>query len=92
MHVNQVNTAFGCKGVGVPENQPSTSGTSKSFNTTNSSQPHRSHGTQAEPNMQIQPATQTPPPAAASKTPQKKASAGQKKPLDALGSSPPPSR
>ncbi|XP_066165176.1 transcription initiation factor TFIID subunit 4b isoform X3 [Oryza sativa Japonica Group] len=79
------------KGVGVPENQPSTSGTSKSFNTTNSSQPHRSHGTQAEPNMQIQPATQTPPPAAASKTPQKKASAGQKKPLDALGSSPPPS-
>uniref|UniRef100_A0A0E0KFG1 RST domain-containing protein n=1 Tax=Oryza punctata TaxID=4537 RepID=A0A0E0KFG1_ORYPU len=79
------------KGVGVPENQPSTSSTSKSFNTTNSSQPHRSQGTQAEPNMQIQPATQTPPPAAASKTPQKKASAGQKKPLDALGSSPPPS-
>lgn len=53
MHVNQVNTAFGCKGVGVPENQPSTSGTSKSFNTTNSSQPHRSPGTQAEPNMQV---------------------------------------
>ncbi|XP_015690723.1 transcription initiation factor TFIID subunit 4b-like isoform X2 [Oryza brachyantha] len=39
----------------------------------------------------IQPATQTPPPAATSKTPQKKTSAGQKKPLDALGSSPPPS-
>uniref|UniRef100_A0A0D9VVL9 RST domain-containing protein n=1 Tax=Leersia perrieri TaxID=77586 RepID=A0A0D9VVL9_9ORYZ len=79
------------KGVGFPENQPSTSSTSKSLTTTNSSQPHQSHGTQAEPNMQIQPATQTPPPAASSKTPQKKTSAGQKKPLEALGSSPPPS-
>uniref|UniRef100_M8C545 Transcription initiation factor TFIID component TAF4 C-terminal domain-containing protein n=1 Tax=Aegilops tauschii TaxID=37682 RepID=M8C545_AEGTA len=40
---------------------------------------------------QIQPSTQAPPSGAASKTPQKKPSAGQKKPLDVIGSSPPPS-
>ncbi|KAL5209123.1 hypothetical protein ABZP36_004746 [Zizania latifolia] len=79
------------KGGGLPESQPSTLSTSKSLTATSSSQPHRSHGTQAEANMQIQPAAQTPLPVAASKTPQKKTSAGQKKPLEALGSSPPPS-
>ncbi|KAL5218031.1 hypothetical protein ABZP36_018715 [Zizania latifolia] len=79
------------KGGGVPENQPSTLITSKSSTTTSSSHPHRSRGTQAEANIQIQPATQTPLPVAASKTPQKKTSAGQKKPLEALGSLLPPS-
>ncbi|VAI05729.1 unnamed protein product [Triticum turgidum subsp. durum] len=40
---------------------------------------------------QIQPSTQAPPSGAASKTPEKKPPAGQKKPLEAIGSSPPPS-
>ncbi|VAI05727.1 unnamed protein product [Triticum turgidum subsp. durum] len=40
---------------------------------------------------EIQPSTQAPPSGAASKTPEKKPPAGQKKPLEAIGSSPPPS-
>ncbi|XP_020401999.1 transcription initiation factor TFIID subunit 4b isoform X3 [Zea mays] len=50
----------------------------------------QSHGIQEEPKIQIQSSVQAPP-AAASKTPQRKASSGQKKPLEVLGSSPPPS-
>lgn len=58
--------------------------------TASSSQPHLSHGTPTELNTQLQPGTQAPTPGAASKTPQKKPS-GQKRPSEAIGSSPPPS-
>ncbi|PUZ40536.1 hypothetical protein GQ55_9G431500 [Panicum hallii var. hallii] len=88
MHAKQVNQSLGSsKGGGGMENQPKLSA-SKSSTTTSISQT-QSHGTQADPKLQVQSSVQAPP-AAASKTPQRKAS-GQKKPLEALGSSPPPS-
>ncbi|RLN39274.1 transcription initiation factor TFIID subunit 4b-like isoform X2 [Panicum miliaceum] len=88
MHAKQVNQSLGSsKGGGSMENQPKLSA-SKSSTTTSLSQT-QSHGTQADPKLQVQSSAQAPP-AAASKTPQRKAS-GQKKPLEALGSSPPPS-
>ncbi|KAM0899985.1 hypothetical protein ACQ4PT_020934 [Festuca glaucescens] len=91
-NAKQVNPALlSSKGGGILENQSSALASSKSLTTASSSQPHRSHGTPTELNMQIQPGTQAPPCGAASKTPQKKSSAGQKKPLEAIGSSPPPS-
>ncbi|KQK14382.1 transcription initiation factor TFIID subunit 4b [Brachypodium distachyon] len=90
-NAKQLNpTLLSSKGGGVLENQASMT-TSKSLTTATSSQPHRSHGTAAELAIQIQSGTQAPPSGAASKTPQKKPSAGQKKPLEAIGSSPPPS-
>ncbi|TKV95418.1 hypothetical protein SEVIR_9G362300v4 [Setaria viridis] len=90
MHAKQVNQAPGSsKGGGGMENQSPKLSASKSSTTTNSSQT-QSHVTQAEPKLQVQSSVQAPP-AAASKTPQRKASSGQKKPLEALGSSPPPS-
>ncbi|VAH91771.1 unnamed protein product [Triticum turgidum subsp. durum] len=92
LNAKQVNPGLlSSKVGGVLENQSSTLATPKSLTTTSSSQPHPSYGTPAELNMQIQPSTQAPPSGAASKTPQKKPSAGQKKPLEAIGSSPPPS-
>ncbi|KAL6658064.1 hypothetical protein ACP70R_004311 [Stipagrostis hirtigluma subsp. patula] len=92
LHAKQVNPAPGSSKVGgVLENQPPTLNASKTLSTTSSSQTHQSHGTLAEPKMQIQSSVQAPSAPAASKTPQRKASAGQKKPLEALGSSPPPS-
>ncbi|CAM0873638.1 unnamed protein product [Alopecurus aequalis] len=92
LNAKQVNPALlSSKDGGVLENQSSVPASSKSLTTASSSQPHRSHGTPTELNMQLQPGTQVPPPGAASKTPQKKPSAGQKKPLEAIGSSPPPS-
>ncbi|KAF7048746.1 hypothetical protein CFC21_057444 [Triticum aestivum] len=92
LNAKQVNPGLlSSKAGGVLENQSSTLATPKSLTTTSSSQPHPSYGTPAELNMQIQPSTQAPPSGAASKTPEKKPSAGQKKPLEAIGSSPPPS-
>ncbi|KAG2551103.1 hypothetical protein PVAP13_9KG371900 [Panicum virgatum] len=87
MHAKQVNQSMGSsKGGRGMENQSKLSA-SKSSTTTSLSQT-QSHGTQAEPKLQVQSSVQAPP--AAAKTPQRKAS-GQKKPLEALGSSPPPS-
>ncbi|KAL6878533.1 hypothetical protein ACP4OV_012703 [Aristida adscensionis] len=91
LHAKQANPALGSKVGSVLENQSPALNTSKTLSTTASSQTHQSHGSLAEPKMQIQSSAQGPPAPAASKTPQKKASAGQKKPLEALGSSPPPS-
>ncbi|KAM3313105.1 hypothetical protein ACQJBY_032674 [Aegilops geniculata] len=92
LNAKQVNPGLlSSKVGGVLENQSSTLAIPKSLTTASSSQPHPSYGTPAELNMQIQPSTQAPPSGAASKTPQKKPSAGQKKPLDVIGSSPPPS-
>ncbi|KAF8729065.1 hypothetical protein HU200_018379 [Digitaria exilis] len=86
MHAKQINEALGSsKGGGGMENQ------SQKLSASKSSAPSQtlSHGSQAEPKLQVQSSVQAPP-AAVSKTPQRKAS-GQKKPLEALGSSPPPS-
>ncbi|XP_062211618.1 transcription initiation factor TFIID subunit 4b-like isoform X1 [Phragmites australis] len=92
LHAKQVNSALGSsKGADVLENQSPVLNTSKSLTIASSSQTHQSHGTQAEPKMQIQSSAQGPLAPAASKTPQRKASSGQKKPLEALGSSPTPS-
>ncbi|XP_044981267.1 transcription initiation factor TFIID subunit 4b-like isoform X3 [Hordeum vulgare subsp. vulgare] len=92
LNAKQVNPGLVSSKVGgVLENQSSMLATPKPLTTTSSSQPHPSYGTPSELNMQIQPSTQAPPSGAASKTPQKKPSAGQKKPLEAIGSSPLPS-
>ncbi|CAL4915062.1 unnamed protein product [Urochloa decumbens] len=85
MHAKQANQAPGSsKGGGGMENQSAKLSASKASTTTSLNQ------TQAEPKLQVQSSAQTPS-AAASKTPQRKASSGQKKPLEAIGSSPPPS-
>ncbi|XP_066378424.1 transcription initiation factor TFIID subunit 4b-like isoform X2 [Miscanthus floridulus] len=90
MHAKQVNQALGSSKVGAgTESQPPQLSAPKPLTTTSLSQT-QSHGIQEEPKIQIQSSVQAPP-AAASKTPQRKASSGQKKPLEALGSSPPPS-
>ncbi|CAD6211630.1 unnamed protein product [Miscanthus lutarioriparius] len=90
MHAKQVNQALGSSKVGAGmESQPPQLSAPKPLTTTSLSQT-QSHGIQEEPKIQIQSSVQAPP-AAASKTPQRKASSGQKKPLEALGSSPPPS-
>ncbi|XP_066389885.1 transcription initiation factor TFIID subunit 4b-like isoform X2 [Miscanthus floridulus] len=90
MHAKQVNQALGSSKVGAgTESQPPQLSAPKPLTTTSLSQT-QSHGIQEEPKIQIQSSVQAPP-AAASKTPQRKATSGQKKPLEALGSSPPPS-
>ncbi|XP_062215289.1 transcription initiation factor TFIID subunit 4b-like isoform X2 [Phragmites australis] len=91
LHAKQISSVIGSsKGGSVLENKSLALNASKSLAAASSSQTHQSHGAQ-EPKMQIQSSVQAPPAPAASKTPQKKASSGQKKPLEALGSSPPPS-
>ncbi|GJN12713.1 hypothetical protein PR202_ga31018 [Eleusine coracana subsp. coracana] len=80
MHAQQINPALGSSKGGIVMEHQSPS----------SSQTHQSHATKAEPKMQVQSSVQASAPAA-SKTPQKKASSGQKKALETLGSSPPPS-
>ncbi|GJN36969.1 hypothetical protein PR202_gb25877 [Eleusine coracana subsp. coracana] len=80
MHAKQINPALGSSKDGVVMENQSPS----------SSQTHQSHAMKAEPKMQIQSPVQASAPAA-SKAPQKKASSGQKKALETLGSSPPPS-
>ncbi|KAJ1296621.1 hypothetical protein BS78_01G315800 [Paspalum vaginatum] len=90
MHAKQVNQALGpSKAGGGMENQSAKMNASKSLTTTSLNQT-QCHGTQEDPKLQIQSSGQAAP-AAVSKTPQRKASSGQKKPLEALGSSPPPS-
>ncbi|XP_021319962.1 transcription initiation factor TFIID subunit 4b isoform X2 [Sorghum bicolor] len=90
MHAKQVNQALGSSKVGAgTESQSPQLSAPKPLTTTSLSQT-QSHGIQEEAKIQIQSSVQAPP-AAASKTPQRKATSGQKKPLEALGSSPPPS-
>ncbi|ONL99070.1 Transcription initiation factor TFIID subunit 4b [Zea mays] len=90
MHAKQVNQALGSSKVSAGmESQSQQLSAPKPLAATSLSQT-QSHGIQEEPKIQIQSSVQAPP-AAASKTPQRKASSGQKKPLEVLGSSPPPS-
>ncbi|XP_020402000.1 transcription initiation factor TFIID subunit 4b isoform X6 [Zea mays] len=90
MRSNTVNQALGSSKVSAGmESQSQQLSAPKPLAATSLSQT-QSHGIQEEPKIQIQSSVQAPP-AAASKTPQRKASSGQKKPLEVLGSSPPPS-
>jgi transcription initiation factor TFIID subunit 4 len=53
-NAKQVNPALlSSKGGGILENQSSALASSKSLTTASSSQPHRSHGTPTELNMQV---------------------------------------